>query len=349
MTSSNNGLRNNGLRLDRRQLLAGIAAGGAALYAPTILRAQTPQTVKLAYGSVGYTWAVPYVAEAGGYWKDQNVDLETTSFDSGRDAMQALLTGAADFSASTDTPLVFAALNGLRPIAVVNYSRYSRDMRLAVRNDIGIDPSNPAAIKGRKIGTPVGTSGQFFLAKYLELAGLKPDDVTVVNVPPGNLATTLARGDIDGFAWSSQAVAVADKQTGGKVVEMTLEGIEVFFQSHQLFLTTEKVLKDKPEAVTAAVKALHAAENRIHTDPNWPDLIAERIKTPAEQIRKATSTFIFRLGFDERFLDDLVSEAEWAIAAGLGKQPQGDLRTLLRGLVDVEPTRALYPDRVTLP
>ncbi|WP_018390409.1 ABC transporter substrate-binding protein [Ancylobacter sp. FA202] len=336
------------LSLDRRQLLAGIGAGGAALFTPSILRAQAAIPVKVAYGSVGYTWAVPYVAEAAGYWKEQNVELTTASFDSGRDALQALLTGSADFSASTDTPLVFAALNGLKPLAVINYSRYSRDMRIAVRNDVGIDPKNPASLKGRKIGTPVGTSGQYLLAKYLELAGLKPDDVTVVNVAPGNLATTLTRGDIDGFAWSSQAVAVADKQTGGKVVEMTLEGIEPYFQSHQLFLTTEKVLKEKPEAVTAALKAINAAEQRINTDPNWPALIAERIKTPAEQIRQATSTFAFKLGFDQRFLDDLVNEANWAIAAGLGKTPQGDLRTLLRGLIAEGPTKALYPDRVTL-
>ncbi|MBS7543879.1 ABC transporter substrate-binding protein [Ancylobacter oerskovii] len=336
------------LAFDRRQLLAGLAAGGAALFAPSILRAQAPVPVKVAYGSVGYTWAVPYVAEAGGYWKDQNVDLTTASFDSGRDAMQALLTGAADFSASTDTPLVFAALNGLKPLAVVNYSRYSRDMRIAVRSDAGIDPKNPASLKGRRIGTPVGTSGQYLLAKYLELAGLKPQDVTVVNVAPGNLATTLARGDIDGFAWSSQAVAVADKQTGGKVVEMTLDGIEPYFQSHQLFLTTDKVLKEKPEVVTAAIKALYAAENRINSDPNWPNLIAERIKTPPEQIRQATSTFVFKLGFDQRFLDDLVSEANWAIAANLGKPPQGDLRSLLRGLIADGPTKALLPERVTL-
>lgn len=336
------------LRLDRRQLLTGAAAAGATLFAPGILRAQAPIPVKVAYGSVGYTWTVPYVAEAGGYWKDQNVDLTTASFDSGRDALQALLTGAADFSAATDTPLVFSALNGLRPIAVANYSRYSRDMRIAVRPDSGIDPKNPKTIKGHKIGTPVGTSGQFFLAKYLELLGLQPGDVTVVNVAPGNLATTLARGDIDGFSWTTQAVAVAEKQTGGKIAELPLDGIEPFFQSHQLFLTTEKVLKEKPEVVNAAIKALHAAEQRIHSDANWPELIAERIKTPPEQIRQATSTFTFQLGFDQRFLDDLVSQAQWAIAAGLAKPPKEDLRTLLRGLIADGPTKALYPNLVTL-
>ncbi len=44
----------------------------------------------------------------------------------------ALLAGSADFSTSTDTPFIFAALQGLKPIVLINYSRYSRDMKIVV-------------------------------------------------------------------------------------------------------------------------------------------------------------------------------------------------------------------------
>ena len=40
-----------------------------------------------------------------------------------------------------------------------------------------------------------------------------------------------------------------------------------------------------------------------------------------------------RLG---RLVDDLVTEAEWAIEAGLMKRPSEDLRKLFRGLIDVQ-------------
>ncbi|MEW6644925.1 MAG: NrtA/SsuA/CpmA family ABC transporter substrate-binding protein [Pseudomonadota bacterium] len=336
------------LSLSRRQFI--VAAGALTTASLVKSPAVAQQSLKgtLAYGSIGYTWALPYVAEEAGFWKQANVDLVTSSFESGRDAMQALLSGSADFSASTDTPLVFAALTGLRPIAIANYSRYSRDMKIAVRSDSGIDPKVPASLKGRKIATRVGTSGQYLLAKYLELAGLKSHDVTVVDLPPNNMTTALVRGDIDGFAWSSQTAAVAQRQSGGKVAEMSLDGIEQYFQSHQLLLTTERVLKDKPELVKAAIEALFAAEARITADAAWPQLIASRIKTPAADIAESTSTFTFKIGFDDRFIDDLVAQAEWAIAAGLAKPPKGDLRALLRGLVAEGPTRAARPDRVTL-
>lgn len=348
MTFRSLATRPRGLPLSRRQLIAAAGALTTASLIKSPAVAQRSLKGTLAYGSIGYTWALPYVAEEAGFWKQANVDLVTSSFESGRDAMQALLSGSADFSASTDTPLVFAALTGLRPVAVANYSRYSRDMKIAVRSDSGIDPKIPASLKGRKIATRVGTSGQYLLAKYLELAGLKSGDITVVDLPPANMTTALTRGDIDGFAWSSQTAAVAQRQSGGKVAEMTFDGIEKYFQSHQLLLTTERVLKEKPELVKATIQALFAAEELMARDANWPQLIADRIKTPAAEIAEATSTFTFKIAFDERFIDDLVAQAEWAIAAGLAKPPKGDLRALLRGLVAEGPTKAVHPDRVTL-
>lgn len=334
--------------LSRRRLLvgAGAIASTGLLGAPAIAQARSKAV--LAYGSTGYTWALPYVAEAAGLWQKANVDLATSSFETGRDAMQALLSGSADFSASTDTPLVFAALTGLRPVAVINYSRYSRDMKIAIKKGGPIDPKNPASLKGRKIATRIGTSGQFFLAKYLELAGLKLQDLTVVDLAPNNMTTALVRGDIDAFAWVSQTVGVAQKQSNGQVEEMSLDGIEKYFQSHQLLLTTERVLKEKPELVNTAVKVFLEAEARIASDKNWPQTIAERIKTPARDIADAASTFTFKLTFDERFVDDLVSQAQWAIDAGLAKPPKGELRPLLRGLIADGPVKAAQPDRVTL-
>lgn len=333
----------------RRELLrVGAALGAGATLAHRGAAAQARRKSTLAYGSTGYTWALTFVAEAIESWKAAGVDLDVVDFPTGRESMQAVFGGSADFSTSTDTPFIFAALQGLRPIVLVNYSRYSRDMKIVVRKGGGVDPSAPASLKGRKVATRVGTSGQYMLAKYLEMAGLSIKDVTVVDMSPNDMTVALVRGDVDGFAWTGQAAAVAQKQSAGKVEIMTQTGLEKYFQSHQLLLTTERVLKDKPEVVDASVKAMLAAEARIQSDKNWPELIAKRVRAPAGEIREATEAFEFKVGFDQRFLDDLVSQAEWAIAAGLAKRPAGDLRALLRSLIHVGPVKAARPDRVTL-
>ncbi len=335
-------------RKSRRQLLQyGLALGTAAAW-PAAASAQSLRPATLAYGSTGYTWAFTFVAEAIDSWKQAGIDLKVVDFPTGRESMQAVFGGSADFSTSTDTPFIFAALQGLRPIVLANYSRYSRDMKIVVRRGAGIEPGKPASLKGRKIATRVGTSGQYMLAKYLEMAGLTIQDVTVVDLSPNDMTVALVRGDVDGFAWTGQAAAVAQKQTQGKVDVMTQTGLEKFFQSHQLLLTTERVLSSKPDLAPAAMKALLLAEDRITKDPKWPDLIAARVRAPAAEIKEATEAFEFKLSFDTRFLDDLVAQAEWAIGAGLAKRPAGDLRQLLRSLIHVDALKTARPDRVTL-
>jgi sulfonate transport system substrate-binding protein len=333
--------------MNRRMLLTSTAAAGlAALPLGGAFAQQIKST--LAYGSTGYTWAVTFVAEALDAWKKNGVDLGVVDFPTGRESMQALLAGSADFSASTDTPFIFAALQGLKPIILVNYSRYSRDMKIVVRRDSGIDPTKPASLKGKKIATRVGTSGQYMLAKYLQMAGLSIKDVTVIDMSPNDMSVATVRGDVDGFSWTSQAAVIADKQAPGKVAVMTQDGLEKYFQSHQLMLTSERVIREKPQLVAAAVKVLFEAEARMASDKDWPALIAPRVRTTPEAVQQATRDFEFKIGFDNRFIDDLVAQAEWAIAAGLSKKPDQDLRTLLRGLVYDGPVKAARPERVTI-
>jgi sulfonate transport system substrate-binding protein len=326
-------------------MLAGAAAATAFGRSAS---AQQPIAATMAYGSTGYTWSVPMVAEGMGAWQRLGVDLKAIDFPTGRDSMQALLAGSADFSASTDTPLVLAALQGLRPIVLVNYSRYTRDMKIVVRKGGPIDPDIPASLKGKTIATRIGTSGQFMLAKYLEMAGLSMNDIKMLDMSPDDMTVSLMRGEIDGFSWTAQAANVAERQSNGKCTPMVQDGLERFFQSHELLLTTERVLKEKPDLARTAASAMFASEDFMTGHPEWLDIVAKRTLATAAEVKEATSVYDFTIRFDDRFLTDLVGQAEWAIASGLARAPKQDLTALFRGLIDTGPVKAIRPDRVTL-
>ena len=340
--------RRQAIKLSRRRFVVGAGASLAAGICARHAASQTPIAATLAYGSTGYTWSLPMVAEGTHAWDRLGVTLKAIDFPTGRDSMQALLTGAADFSASTDTPLVLAALQGLRPIVLVNYSRYTRDMKIVVLKDGPIDSAKPASLKGRKIATRIGTSGQFMLAKYLEMAGLSMADIKLLDMSPDDMTVSLIRGDIDGFSWTAQAANVAERQSGGKVTPMVQDGLERLFQSHELLLTTEQVLKDKPELARAAAAAMFAAEDYMRSHPDWVEIVAKRTLATEAEVKAATSVYDFTIRFDDRFLNDLVSEAEWAIASGLARPPKQDLTSLFRGLIDTGAVKAIRPDRVTM-
>lgn len=334
------------MQLTRRSAL--IALGGAAL-GSAVPRAFAQDSVRatMAYGSTGYTWAGAFVAEGIDAWAKNGVALQALDFPTGRESMQALLGGSADFATATDTPVVFAGLRGLKPMVIAVYSRYSKDMKIAMRDGVATT-DDPASLKGKTIATRVGTSGQYMLARYLQMAGLTGSDVTVVDLSPSDMMAATMRGDVDGFSWTSQAAALAIDAAGGQIVEMTQDGIEDFFVSHECLLTNEKVLAEKPELAENAVRAVLDAEAYIADNANWPEVIADRVKAEPEFIKKMTSVFEFRTELSKKFVDDLVTEAEWAISAGLSEQPEGDIREIMEGLIAPGPLMAVAPDRVTL-
>lgn len=337
-----------GGQINRRRALASITTASFAALLPALARGQIPMRATMAYGSTGYTWATAFVAEAIGTWKDNGVTLNAVDFPTGRDSMQALLAGSAEFGTATETPVIFAAMRGLRPMILLNYSRYSRDMKIVVRTDRGIDPNKPASLQGHRIATQVGTSGQYMLARYCQMAGIPVKDVTVIDMGPADMIAATSRGDIDGFSWTREAAILADRQSGGKVATMTQDGLEKFFRSHELLLTSEKVIKENPALLDAAVKAYMAAETYMKGNPNWPEKIASRVHNTPAEIQQGVGSFEFRITFDDQFVDDMVTEAQWAIDAGLMKPPGTDLRKLFRSLIHESPLKRLYPDRVSL-
>jgi ABC-type nitrate/sulfonate/bicarbonate transport system substrate-binding protein len=310
--------------------------------------AADPMPATMAYGSTGYTWALAFTAEGIDSWATEGIDLDALDFPTGRESMQALLGGSADFATATDTPVVFAALQGLEPRILASYSRYSRDMKIAMSDTSGAATDDPASLKGKTIATRVGTSGQYMLSRYLKMAGLSDSDVDIVDLSPSDMMSATMRGDVDGFSWTSQASAMAVDASGGKIVEMTQEGIEDYFVSHQLLLTNTSVVDSKPELAERAVRAMLDAEKYITDNDTWPEVIADRVRAEPDFISKMTSVFEFKVELTESFLDALVTEAEWAIATGLAEKPSGDLRELMRGLIVTEPLKAAAPDRVTL-
>lgn len=329
----------------RHFLIGGIAAAAVATRIPSALAAEA---ATIAYGSTGYTWALAFLAEGIGAWQKHSVELTALDFPTGRESMQALLGGSAQFATSTDTPVVFAALQGLKPYIVASYSRYTRDMVIVARQGAEIKADDPTSLKGKRIATRVGTSGQYMLSRYLTMAGLKDADVTIIDLSPADMTSAALRGDVDGFSWTSQAAAIAVEAGQGQLFTMTQEGLEAHFRSHQLLLTNETVLTQKPQLVTAGVKALIEAEQYMKDNANWAEVIAPRVKAEPKFITEMTSVFDFSVSFDDRFVSDLVAQMEWAIQAGLGQKPDKPLEEIARDLIRPDALAQVEADRVNI-
>jgi ABC-type nitrate/sulfonate/bicarbonate transport system substrate-binding protein len=334
--------------LDRRRFL-GTAASGAMLAAlPFRSAIAASENVKIAYGSDGYTWSVPYVADGIESWKKHGLDPSMATFPSGRESLESALTKDSDFGTTTDSPYLFAAMRGLKPVIFANYQRYSNDMKIVARTGRGISGNDPASLKGKRVATRIGTSGHYALHRYLEMAKLKKSDVTIVNMTPGDAINAMVRGDVDGLSWTSRAAFVVQNALKEEAFIMTQEGYSKFFASHQLMCTNETVVAERPGILKAGVQALMDAEAFIAKDKSWMDIVAKRTKTTPDAVAKETADFEFQLRFDDRFVQDLIEAAEWAIDEKLAKRPDGDMRKLFVSTIYTKALTEIAPDRVKL-
>lgn len=334
--------------LDRRRFLGAAASGAVMAAVPFRSAFAASETMKIAYGSDGYTWSVPYVADGIEAWKKYGLNPSVAVFPSGRESLEAALTKDAEFGTTTDSPYLFAALRGLKPVVFANYQRYSKDMKIAVRAGRGIDQNDPASLKGKRIATRIGTGGHYALHKYLEMAKLKKSDVTIVNMTPGDAINATVRGDVDGISWTSRAAFVVQNALKDDTFVMTQDGFEKYFASHQLMCTNETVVAERPGILKAGVQAMLDAEAFMAKDKSWMDIVAKRTKTTTEAVEKETADFEFQLRFDDRFVQDLIDAAEWAIEEKLAKRPDGDLRKIFVDTFYTKPLAELAPDRVKL-
>ncbi|KIF05197.1 cell wall protein, partial [Streptomyces sp. RSD-27] len=162
-----------------------------------------------------------YLAQERGLWSSDGVDATVTTLPTGRDALNAVLGGQAQFGIVGDLPAVTAALGGRDVRIVAELSRFS-DWRLLTRTDRGV--GGFAALKGHRVGVPQGTNVEYALGRMLASAQLTAADVTVVNLAPNQVTAALGRGDVDAGVTFPSFYEAARTALGDRYAELPFSG-----------------------------------------------------------------------------------------------------------------------------
>lgn len=228
-----------------------------------------------------------------GFFKDQGVDVELEMiFPVGR-AMQALRDGDIDFVAGPAhaTPSVFPGWHGAKLLAALAQHTF---WLLVLRADLGVQPGDVAAVKGRRIGAAPGPDAA--LRRLLAEAGVDPerDGVALGPVPgsgePGvsfgvHAARALEERTIDGFWANAMGAEVAVRSGIGFVALDPRRGIGPPAARDYTFaalVATDRLVAENPAAARGAVLAIMAAQKALRADPSLAADIGRRLFPPDE-------------------------------------------------------------------
>jgi NitT/TauT family transport system substrate-binding protein/sulfonate transport system substrate-binding protein len=180
-----------------------IVAMAAALVVAGAAGAQQPAPLTAAVG--GNVNHVPsFVGVEKGIFLKHGIDLKLKVLATGQEMSKALQAGEVQVIGSAFSNYPVAVERGMAAKGVVGMlgdrtSRYS-DAPISVWTRKGTGITKIEELAGRKVGLPVGGTSDEYLAVLLVKKGVPRDKVTFLNVPPGNLLSTLQNGSVDAAA-----------------------------------------------------------------------------------------------------------------------------------------------------
>jgi NitT/TauT family transport system substrate-binding protein len=276
------------------------------------------ETESLSYAAITAISAVPeYVAQDQGFFKENGLEVEVRQYPTGIATTEALIKGEAELAWSAELPFITRVFDR-EPISIIAVSSRFGDQYLFGRKDRGIE--NVSDLREKKIGVPMHTIAEFYLARFLELNGLNINDVYLVDVKPPQSMEAILSADIDGVVtWEPYASQIDQKLTD------TVVGWSV--QSNQLgygvIMAENDWITRHPETLNLFLRSLAQADNFIIRNSEAAKLIIQkRANYDATEMRLFWSECEFSLSLDQSLIIALEDEARWMIANGLTTQKQ---------------------------
>jgi NitT/TauT family transport system substrate-binding protein len=293
-------------------LMIGILMGGCHT---TKGSAETVELEKITLGvESSLLPAAVWIAENKGYFQEQGLDLTIKEFDSGRLSFLAMLKGdeGIDISTVAPTPIMFNSFDRQDFSIFATFVYSYDDVKVIARRDKGI--TTAADLRGKKVGTPVGTTGQFFLDAFLIHNKLLDSEVEMVDIAPSALPDALANNQVDAIViWEPHGYN-AQKLLGDNAIR--LPSSEVYKETFN-FMVMNDFAKDNPETLKRFLRAIDKATSYIikrePVSQEAHDIVAERLNINKEVMNVLWSDFVFELSLQQALIITLEDEARWAL------------------------------------
>lgn len=192
---------------------------------------------------------VPFrtVMESGELEKATGYKVNWKMFGGGGDVIRAMASGDVQIGEVGSSPIAAATSQGQDIQLIWIIDDISDAEALIARKASNV--IDVKGLKGKKVATPFVSTAHYQLMLALKMAGLGPNDVTVMNMRPPEIAAAWERGDIDAaFIWDPVLTKIkgngATLTTSGEIGKKgfpTFDGLAVnaaWAKEHKAFLTT---------------------------------------------------------------------------------------------------------------
>lgn len=228
-------------------------------------------------GHFGNPTPMQVAAAEGKFSEATGWDVEWRKFASGADVIAAMASGDIKLTELGSSPLAIAASQGIDLQMFMIAQVIGKAESLIVRDGSGI--AEIGDLKGKRIAVPVGSTAHFSLMGVLDHADLTSNDVTVMSMPPDQIAAAWEQGAIDGaFIW--QPVQSQILQTG-KLLVGADQTAEWGYPTFDGWVVNADFASKNKDALVAFIRTVNEANMAYLQDPAAWTADSEPVKTVA--------------------------------------------------------------------
>lgn len=219
--------------------------------------------LRVAYSAISGAMSSLWVAQEGGYFKREGLDVELLYIPGGSLLIQSMLSGDVPFAYGPSVPVINASLRGAGLVLIGNTGN-SLVFSIMSRPEI----KQPANLKGKKVGvTRLGGSTDWALDAALQQWGLERRDLTVIQTGgmPEGLAGLMA-GVFDAVVLSPPSNFKAAQAGMNELVDVGQ--LKIIFPNTPLS-TTESFVRSNRDTALRFMRGFTQGLHRLRTDKDF--------------------------------------------------------------------------------
>jgi len=254
-----------------------------------------------------------FIAEDQQFFIRNGLNISSRYYDTGLGALNGVLKGEADIAVPVGEYAMVGKIFDNADIQTIGTIDKVEYQAIIARKDRGIqDASN---LKGRKLGVIRGTQQEFYLARFLELNGIKMDDVTLVNVTLAHSVDAIVNGEVDGVMLVPPYTDTVQERLGGNAVLWPAQAGQL---THQLMICRKGWATQHPRLVERYLKSLADAQDYlVRNQDKAKNIVREKFKLKDKEVAKIWSRNQFGLSLDQSLVAAMEDQARWMISNNL--------------------------------
>ena len=256
-----------------------------------------------------------YIAEEQNYFQQNGIVIESKTYSTGPQAIEALNQAQIDLATTGEYPVVRQSFLGSGIHIICSMDNYQA-FYLVARRDLGIE--SLADLRGKTIGLTQKALPEFYFGRFINLGGMNLDAVQVVNVNPADWVSSIVNGNVDAVVVNQTYLATLQATLAENYIVWSIQNHQAAFG---LLVCSDVWLSQHQDTLEHFLRALFQAEQYVIKHPQEARaLLQKKFNYSRSYLDSLWPEHQFDLELDQSLIVAMEDEARWIINNNLTEQ-----------------------------